>query len=625
MEAIAHDSPTGNTATTPTTPMTPTTMQRSGSKRPAAVQHKQPAGTRKNPVVEFPTKQRSLTPSDDDASHPGRFTRWWRAHRPSDRALGWIAPLIVALFGGFIRFFRLGEPSGLVFDESYYVKDAWAMLQTGDARLWPERVKGVDIDTLFAMGQTNLYESTASNIFTHPPLGKWLIAAGMKLFGGATPFAWRFTAALAGTIAILLIARVALRLFHNVTIATTAAIFMAFDGQAITMSRTAMLDGFLMVFVLGAFLCLLNHRDWALRRLQAAHERDVARPGMVVRSEPLADRERRGEGGDTYAPAGRPSVRLVVASSGPVVAFSWWRLAAFVLLGLATGVKWSGGYFLAIFAVISVLWDGYNRRTVGYRRWFGAAIAKDGLLTALYAIPAYALTYLACWTSWFMTPDADHRHWALEHPGQGVTWLPDTLRSLIRLHIVDYQAAAGITRVHPRSSSMLTWPLQLSSTTLMRTNLIGGAIQSPGLCKVTPLLDCTQTVTNVGNPVVWWIGTPCLVLAVVWAIVRKGDWRMPAVLSGFIAGWVPWFAYLTRSAFAYYSVCFLPWVILGTCYALDWLARRGKTGSLTRTAICLDISAIAVGLYLYPIWTGMPLSVEGWLMRMIVPGWIQNF
>lgn len=76
-------------------------------------------------------------PSNPDAS-PGRFTRWWRRHRPSDRALGWIAPLIVSLLGGFVRFFRLGSPRFLVFDETYYVKAAWTMLQTGEAREWPK-------------------------------------------------------------------------------------------------------------------------------------------------------------------------------------------------------------------------------------------------------------------------------------------------------------------------------------------------------------------------------------------------------------------------------------------------------------------------------------------------------
>lgn len=600
---------------------------------------RQPTGKHKNPVLEFLTKQRGAKAyANGGTPQPGRFVRWWRAHRPSTRALGWIAPLIVTLIGGFLRFFRLDQPHDILFDEHYYVKDAWTMLQTGAERAWPTpnavtltSEYTAKIDAAFVNGDVNAYLPQGEETFTHPPLGKWLIAAGMKIFGGAYPFAWRFTAALAGTIAILLVARVALRLFHNVTIATTAAIFMAFDGQAITMSRVAMLDGFLATLALGAFLCLLHHRDWALARLQAAHERDVARPGMVVRTVPLSARERRGEGGDAIsadAAAGRPSVRLVVASSGPVTAFSWWRAAAFMLLGLATGVKWSGGYFLAVFAVISVLWDGYNRRIVGYRRWFGAMLAKDGLLTALWAAPLYAVTYLACWTGWFLTPDAFYRHWAEENPGSGVVWLPPSLRSFVQLHIRDLQLASGISLPHPSASTALEWPLQLKGTVFLGQwdDVQPLSFDFPTLCGASSdASDCVVTITNVGNPVVWWVGTACLVATLVLAIKRRGDWRALAVWSGMLAGWAPWLLYLHRTTYAYYSVVFLPWMVLATCYWLDWRARRGKyVNSMRNAAVVLDVAAVILGIYLLPLWTGIPMTTTAWLFRMLLPGWTRG-
>ena len=61
MEAIAHDSPIGGAAATPTT-------QQSGSKRPAAVQHKQPAGTRKSPVVESHRSSSHYSADSSDSS-----------------------------------------------------------------------------------------------------------------------------------------------------------------------------------------------------------------------------------------------------------------------------------------------------------------------------------------------------------------------------------------------------------------------------------------------------------------------------------------------------------------------------------------------------------------------------
>ena len=44
---------------------------------------------------------------------------------------GWAGPLLVTVLGGFLRFNRLSVPKAVVFDETYYVGDAWAILQHG--------------------------------------------------------------------------------------------------------------------------------------------------------------------------------------------------------------------------------------------------------------------------------------------------------------------------------------------------------------------------------------------------------------------------------------------------------------------------------------------------------------
>jgi hypothetical protein len=50
---------------------------------------------------------------------------------PGSAFWGWAGPLLVTLFGGFLRFNRLSVPHAVVFDETYYVGDAWAILQHG--------------------------------------------------------------------------------------------------------------------------------------------------------------------------------------------------------------------------------------------------------------------------------------------------------------------------------------------------------------------------------------------------------------------------------------------------------------------------------------------------------------
>ena len=53
------------------------------------------------------------------------------APMPDDRPWGWLGPLLVTAFGTFLRFNRLRVPRALIFDETYYAKDAWSILNHG--------------------------------------------------------------------------------------------------------------------------------------------------------------------------------------------------------------------------------------------------------------------------------------------------------------------------------------------------------------------------------------------------------------------------------------------------------------------------------------------------------------
>ena len=50
---------------------------------------------------------------------------------PTDRLWGWLAPGLIALVGGVLRFWTLDRPHALVFDETYYVKQAYSLLRFG--------------------------------------------------------------------------------------------------------------------------------------------------------------------------------------------------------------------------------------------------------------------------------------------------------------------------------------------------------------------------------------------------------------------------------------------------------------------------------------------------------------
>jgi len=151
-----------------------------------------------------------------------------------------IAPILIALASFVLRIINLGLPKGFIFDEVYYVDGARDLLKYG-----------VEVD------------GANPEFIVHPPVGKWLIAGGIKLFGDSE-FGWRFASAVFGTLLILLFARLIHVLFYSPLLTALGAALMALDGLLLVHSRTALLDLFLTFFtLLGVFLWHRNRHIWA--------------------------------------------------------------------------------------------------------------------------------------------------------------------------------------------------------------------------------------------------------------------------------------------------------------------------------------------------------------------------
>ena len=149
-----------------------------------------------------------------------------------------LAPILIAIASLALRLINLATPKGLVFDEVYYVDGARDFLKYG-----------VEV------------AGNKPEFIVHPPVGKWLIASGIKLFGN-NEFGWRFATAVFGTLLILLFARLVHVLFYSPLLTAMAAGLMAMDGLALVHSRTALLDLFLTFFVLLAVYLWHRERHW---------------------------------------------------------------------------------------------------------------------------------------------------------------------------------------------------------------------------------------------------------------------------------------------------------------------------------------------------------------------------
>lgn len=505
-----------------------------------------------------------------------------------DRLWGWLGPLLVTVLAAALRLWDLGRPHTLVFDETYYVKQGYTLLQVGYDAAWPD-----EPNPSFEAGNRDIFLDRADYV-VHPPVGKWMIALGLRLGGPDNTWAWRLATAVVGILAVWIVARVGRRLFSSTLAGVVAGGLFAIDGVGIVHARTGLLDSFVMFWALVGFAFVVLDRFDSRRRL-------------ARRAAELID-------------AGKDLGRW-----GPSLGIRWYRLAAAVALGLSIGTKWSGAYFLAVLCVIVVLWDASARRTVGVTGWANGALWKDAVPAAVTMVPLAGLTYLASWTGWFLNQGSYKRTWAADHPGEGIQWLPDSLRSFVEYHVQMWDFHTGLTTPHTYQSNPWGWLLQLRPTSFYYRSVDRGGELPDGL-GTCAYEKCSVAITSLGNPLVWWLGTAALVLAVVWVVWRK-DWRGVAVLSGVVAGWMPWLLYSHRTIFTFYTIAFAPWVYLALGYAVV-LALEHTEGDRRRRRVVRNVllgvgaAIVLVSVFFYPIWTAKVVPFEFWQWHMWLKSWI---
>jgi dolichyl-phosphate-mannose--protein O-mannosyl transferase len=553
-----------------------------------------------------------------------REHRTWRDRlQPLALPGGWGVTVFVTLVAGLLRFIRLDQPAtaleaggkvrvGYIFDEQYYACDAKSIV-----------TYGVEHST----ASTGAFCSTTDQaaFVVHPPLGKWLIGAGEKLFGFG-PFGWRFAAALFGTLTVLLVVRIGRRMTGSSLLGGFAGFLLALDGLHFVQSRVAMLDVFLCFFVVAMFGALLVDRDKVRLRLAAAPDPTAAVLGL------------------------RP-----------------WRLAAGLCAGAALATKWSGLFPVAVMVLLSVTWEVSARRAAGipepqpWRAWLGvaaaAAVAVKGhslawLVVALLlmgaglgweayerwaragqgvpsavrlvapALLAFALVplvvYTVSWSGWFLTDSGWSRHWA---DGRGTSWpmFPDALRSWWHYHSEMLSFHDSLDSAHPYQSHPLSWPFLGRPVSYYYPPDV--TIGRYG-CTVA---SCSREVLAIGTPALWWAMIPaCIGLAARW--VSRRDWRASALLvltAVSVLAWVP-SDLQHRTMFLFYALPSIPFLCLGLALLAGWaLDSTGLHRMWASATVGVYGSLVLLNFaYLYPVLAAVTIPYHGWLERMWFRSWI---
>src|SRR6478735_1507289 len=496
---------------------------------------------------------------------------------------GWAGALCLASLAFFLRRWHLGTPHAFSFDETYYAKDAWSLLNHGYVRGYVE-----DADKTILNGNlTGLFQDGPSMI-VHPEVGKWVIAAGIKVFG-MDPTGWRTASAVVGALMVLLMCRFARRV-------TGSTVLGLVDGLQLVLSRLALLDIFLAFFTLCGVHCVVADRQWLRDRLAAGATRTWWRPWLVL-------------GGISF--------------------------------GLACGTKWSAVYALAVFGLLAWLWSAGARRAFGQRRPLLRSVVLDGLPAFVALVGVALATYVASWTGWLVHADAYEdafnntqytsygggKPWptASEPDAHGLGEVTQSLRSLWSYHqdVYTFHSHFLNDSTHVYASKPSTWlamgrPVGVDAQTDIQPGSQG--------CEAPSGSSCIRQVLLLGNPVIWWGGSLAAIASLLlWVGAR--DWRHGVVVAGLASTWLPWFAYDDRPIFFFYAITALPFLVLSVALAMGHLIGTSDVPTPRRTfgvvvAGSYTVLAVIAFAWFWPIWTDVLLTKSEWDARIWFQRWI---
>lgn len=521
----------------------------------------------------------TVPPQPDALDHAGGLL-----DRAGTRIGDILTPLVITAIAGFLRFWRLGAPHSIVpLDETYYAPNSLGYLCYGT-------------DMQFMANARHTCRGLEPAFAVHPPVGKILISAGIKIFG-YRPFGWRFMPALAGTLIVLLAYFIGRRLWPDKRWpAAAGAILVAADGLLFVQSRLAMLDIFLAFFiVLGVWLM-------------------------------LEDRAR--------APR----------STG----LRWWRIGAGVSFGLAVASKWTAIPLLPVIAAVALAWEAVrlrDARAAEAERMFSEDVdhisepSSDRTMWKELAVQALAIlvtfaviplvVYVASYTPWFLSskryvPPRCYKVYAPTTEGGVSRSVPKSGFDYWRCYqreIADYHRnlqsfdAKG-NPIHPYMSRPWSWPWISRPASHYNARYCAPS-KTPEPCKPgETVID--EEIVGLPNPVVWWSGfLIALPMCIFWMVKRDDAAALLVVLFAPLV--IPWFVY-SRPLFLFYMTpasVFLSLMVVHTMVRWEW-----KMSAFAFVAV-----AVASFAYFYPVLAAYPLPLHGafgWESRMWFGHWLRG-
>ena len=399
-----------------------------------------------------------------------------------------IAVVVIVLVAGVIRLIGLDHPQELIFDETYYAKDA----------CW------------YVNASESICDRGAEAPEVHPPLGKWLIGVGIRIFGYDS-FGWRISAAIAGTLSVALLYLLARRLLRSTLAAAVASGLLAFDLLHFVQSRTSMLDIFIPLFGIAGFYFLLLDRD----RLLGS--------------------------GSSIGRLDRP-----------------WRLAAGASLGAAVATKWSGGLLLLAGLILTIVWEISARKDRPPGDRIRSFLRSEALSIVLFLIIVPVLVYTLSFAG------------RISGSLTTAPWKEGSVtRNLWNHHDYMLDFHRNLTSVHSYQSPSWSWILLKRPVSYWFCS----DSTDPPCPEPTEPGDYGEVFAT-GNPFVWWTSILALAfVAYRWLRARRLGGPEGLILAGAFFSYVPWVVLDRPAVFIFYLLPTIPFMCLALAYVATRIGR----------------------------------------------------
>jgi dolichyl-phosphate-mannose--protein O-mannosyl transferase len=454
-------------------------------------------------------------------------------------------------------------------------------------------------------------------VATHTPIGQGEAVnslTGMLL----TPVSYRWFDAVTGSFMPLLMVAIAHLMGQLAgwersrcrSFGLIAGLFAGLDGLLLVETRYALINIFLVLF---GFLAQL----WLLLALRNGSHPQATRWKMVHR-------------------------HLYLALTG-------------ICLAATTSIKWNGlGFWFGLMLLIGMawivrLWQAWRGKTrpstMGDRPFLSTFLGRitqiHPLSVVLYFVVVPAIAYWLFWLPYLqLTPQISFWDWQKE--------------------TLAYHGRIGGHDSHPYCSYWWGWPLLLRPIAYFYAT--GHTPDSPPTL-FGPALpgDAVQVIYDIhalGNPILWWFSTAAIAYLigrflfppVGWVVMRipfllplrqwlQSKWAWlppsPAPLLNLSNASVQLALYLVLN----YAANWLPWMIVHRCtllylympaslfalLAIAWFASHWwHSSNPPYRAIALTVIGVIAAAFLFwlPLYLALPLSREGFWLRMWFPSWL---